>query len=129
MEIRSFGDNLREARARMGLTQEALARRLGLKNTNTVSQWERSPDPPRSPTIVKLATALQTTPVDLLQGVVHPLVRQALGQPVPPQPAVTDEMWMEFGHALEDFGARTLVYRSVITTITLAQEAKRRPRK
>jgi transcriptional regulator with XRE-family HTH domain len=56
--VKRFGDNLREAREAAGLTQTALAERLGLKRNSTVAVWESRDRPPRPRTVIKLAAAI-----------------------------------------------------------------------
>src|SRR5262245_49891347 len=72
----SFAFNLRQARERLKLTQEALAHRLGFKRTTPISQWERDENLiPEPRTIERLAAALEMSPAQLLDGVVTPLER------------------------------------------------------
>lgn len=72
--VRTFGENLKEARVRANLTQEELADRLGFARASPISLWERPSAPvPEPKTIVKLADAIPgCTPADLLRGVVTP---------------------------------------------------------
>src|SRR5688572_18499143 len=67
-----FGQNLRALRERAGLTQRALARRLGFTGPSTVSHWEGGGILPAPTTITTLATALRCSTTDLLSGVVTP---------------------------------------------------------
>ena len=70
---KSFGENLKEARQRAGITQEVLADRLGFKGTTAISLWERIDAPvPEPKTIRKLAEAIGCGPAELLDGVVTP---------------------------------------------------------
>jgi transcriptional regulator with XRE-family HTH domain len=64
----SFARNLRAARRRVGLSQEALAERSGLHRTE-VSLLERAGRDPRLATIVRLARALEVEPAALLEGI------------------------------------------------------------
>lgn len=63
----TFAKNLRKARERAGLSQEALGERCGLHRTE-ISFLERAQREPRLSTIVKLAKALGVKPSDLLKG-------------------------------------------------------------
>ena len=63
----TFAKNLRKAREKAGLSQEALGERCGLHRTE-ISFLERAQREPRLSTIVKLAKALGIKPSDLLRG-------------------------------------------------------------
>jgi transcriptional regulator with XRE-family HTH domain len=63
-----FGRNLREAREKLGLSQEALGERTGLHPTE-ISRLERAAREPRLGTIVKLARELDTTASHLVDGI------------------------------------------------------------
>ncbi len=63
-----FAVNLRQARRRQGISQEELGFRCGLHRTE-ISLLERGGREPRLGTIVKLAGALDTTPVELCAGI------------------------------------------------------------
>jgi transcriptional regulator with XRE-family HTH domain len=63
-----FAMNLRHARQTAGISQEELAERCELHRTE-VSLLERGGREPRLGTMVKLATALGTTPEDLCKGI------------------------------------------------------------
>lgn len=63
--VQLFAARLRELRLRTGLTQVALAGRAGLA-TNYVGRLEAAMAAPGIDTLEKLATALGTTPHDLL---------------------------------------------------------------
>ena len=62
-----FAKNLRRAREKAGLSQEALGDLCGLHRTE-ISFLERAQREPRLSTIVKLAKALRMKPSDLLKG-------------------------------------------------------------
>ena len=62
----SLGDNIRNARKSLGLTQEALAEKLGTA-AQTVSKWERGESLPDSALLPELADALQLS-LDRLFG-------------------------------------------------------------
>lgn len=69
MEPRAqFAANLRAARERAGLSQEALGDLVGLHRTE-VSLLERAGRDPRLGTIVKLARGLGIAPAELLASV------------------------------------------------------------
>jgi transcriptional regulator with XRE-family HTH domain len=63
-----FAINLREARAKAGISQEELGYVCDLHRTE-VSLLERAGREPRMATIVKLASALGTTPGALCEGI------------------------------------------------------------
>jgi transcriptional regulator with XRE-family HTH domain len=63
-----FAVNLRRAREVAGISQEELAKRCELHRTE-VSLLERGGREPRLGTMVKLATALGTTPEALCAGI------------------------------------------------------------
>jgi transcriptional regulator with XRE-family HTH domain len=63
--VDQFAENLRAARRRRGLSQEALAAAADLHRTE-VSLLERGGREPRLTTIVRLARALDTSPGRLL---------------------------------------------------------------
>lgn len=63
----TFARNLRRAREKAGLSQEALGDKAGMHRTE-VSFLERAQREPRLSTIVKLAKALGISPRDLLKG-------------------------------------------------------------
>jgi transcriptional regulator with XRE-family HTH domain len=63
-----FAVNLRQARQAAGISQEELADRCELHRTE-VSLLERGGREPRLGTMVKLATALGTTPEELCKGI------------------------------------------------------------
>ncbi len=63
-----FSANLRRARQTAGISQEELAERCEIHRTE-VSLLERGGREPRLGTMVKLATALGTTPEALCSGI------------------------------------------------------------
>jgi transcriptional regulator with XRE-family HTH domain len=63
-----FARNLRAARQRRGLSQEALGDLCGLHRTE-ISLLERAGREPRLSTIVRLARALEVRPTKLLDGI------------------------------------------------------------
>jgi transcriptional regulator with XRE-family HTH domain len=65
---RQFGANLRRARRRADLSQEQLGLRASLHRTE-IGLLERGARMPRIDTLVKLATALQMRPDELIEGI------------------------------------------------------------
>jgi transcriptional regulator with XRE-family HTH domain len=65
VDYRAFGRRLKEARARAGLSQEALGRSCRLHRTE-ISLLERGARDPRLSTIVRLANCLGVPPAALL---------------------------------------------------------------
>jgi transcriptional regulator with XRE-family HTH domain len=63
-----FAANLRQARVKVGISQEELGYRCELHRTE-ISLLERAGREPRLATIVKLAGALETTPGELCAGI------------------------------------------------------------
>lgn len=63
-----FAANLRRARRRSGLSQEALAARAELHRTQ-IGLLERGARMPRIDTVIKLAVALDCNPADLIAGI------------------------------------------------------------
>lgn len=63
-----FSRNLKAAREKSGLSQEALGELTGLHPTE-ISRLERAAREPRLGTIVKLAKALDTTASKLVEGI------------------------------------------------------------
>ncbi len=65
---RQFAANLMQARARTGLSQAALGRRIGL-DRGEISKFECGRREPRLKMIVRLARGLEVPVMDLLQGI------------------------------------------------------------
>jgi len=65
---RRFGANLRRARRRADLSQEQLGSRASLHRT-AIGLLERGARMPRIDTLVKLATALEIPPHELVEGI------------------------------------------------------------
>jgi transcriptional regulator with XRE-family HTH domain len=63
--VGNLGKNLREARERLGLTQEQVAERSGVQ-AGEVSRIERRQRDPKVSTLEKLATAVELPPGRLL---------------------------------------------------------------
>jgi transcriptional regulator with XRE-family HTH domain len=63
-----FGANLIRCRERAGLSQEALGGRASLHRT-AIGLLEKGARMPRIDTLIKLATALNVEPADLLDGI------------------------------------------------------------
>ena len=62
-----FGENMKRARARAGISQEELGFRASLHRTE-VGQLERGVRMPRIDTVLKLAGSLGVSPCELLEG-------------------------------------------------------------
>jgi transcriptional regulator with XRE-family HTH domain len=65
--VATFSDNLREARARRGFSQEELARRSGVPR-NSVYRYEAGMRDPRLQTVRRLAEALEMSTSELVDG-------------------------------------------------------------
>jgi transcriptional regulator with XRE-family HTH domain len=78
-----FAANLRQARTKVGISQEELGDRCDLHRTE-ISLLERAGREPRLSTIVKLAGSLETTPGELCAGVTwQPAKHRFEVKPVP----------------------------------------------
>lgn len=64
-----FGENLRRCRRRAGLSQEDLGVRAGLHRT-AIGLLEKGARTPRIDTLLKLSTALDISPAELIEGIV-----------------------------------------------------------
>lgn len=62
-----FKDRLKMLREEKGMTQEELARRLGLEERSTISHWEKGRQGPSRDLLVKLSQIFEV-PVDYLVG-------------------------------------------------------------
>lgn len=65
-ELRDLGARIAGRRRELGLSQAALADRLGLASAETVSRYERGEREPRYTTLLRLADILETIAADLL---------------------------------------------------------------
>lgn len=77
---RQFAANLLACRKRAGLSQEALGFRASLHRTE-IGLLERGARVPRIDTLIKLASALNVPPGDLLEGIGWESC--AVGEPIP----------------------------------------------
>lgn len=66
-EIATFGDRLTAAREAAGMTQESLAKRIGVKKT-TLSNWEDDLSEPRANRLSMLAGLLNVSMMWLING-------------------------------------------------------------
>jgi transcriptional regulator with XRE-family HTH domain len=64
--VGNLGENLREARERLGLTQEQVSDRSGVQ-AGEVSRIERGKRDPKVSTLEKLAAAVEVEPAELLR--------------------------------------------------------------
>jgi len=65
----TFGQNLARLRKRVGISQEELARRIGVKRSAQISHWETGRRKPEPRTLTRLAAALDCEPWEFLKGV------------------------------------------------------------
>lgn len=73
----AFAAALREIRKRAGLSQEDLARMVGVERS-TVTKWESGQNAPALPTLAKLADVLGVSVDDLLGRKFHQAARRAV---------------------------------------------------
>lgn len=67
--VENLGKRIRERRVELGLSQDELARKVGLKATgNYVSRWERGVVEPEGDYLELVAKALETSVGDLMSG-------------------------------------------------------------
>lgn len=62
-----FGDNIRAARKRAGMSQRDLAEKIGVK-PSAVCQWEKGDTFPSYPNLLSLSIALGATVDEMLKG-------------------------------------------------------------
>jgi transcriptional regulator with XRE-family HTH domain len=79
-----FAANLRQARTKVGISQEELGYRCELHRTE-ISLLERAGREPRLATMVKLAGALETTPEELCAGISWQPAKRRFDVKRPPQ--------------------------------------------
>lgn len=65
---RRFGENLRQARRRVGISQESLGFAAGLHRTE-IGLLERGARVPRIDTAIKICSGLDIEPDELLEGI------------------------------------------------------------
>ncbi|MFQ5622926.1 MAG: multiprotein-bridging factor 1 family protein [Paracoccaceae bacterium] len=66
-EVATFGDRVAAARERLGLSQERLARKLGVK-TKSLQSWEEDRSEPRANKLQMLAGVLNVSIIWLMSG-------------------------------------------------------------
>ena len=100
---------LRAAKARRGLTNAALASRLGVK-AETVSRWIRGATDPTGPQLAELARILDISLDDLMAP--PPVQVPILGRATAGPQAAAEPPWIEAGRLLlVDLEVRILVRR------------------
>lgn len=62
-----FGDNIRAARKRAGMSQRELAEKIGVK-PSAVCQWEKGDTCPSYPNLLSMSIALGVTVDEILKG-------------------------------------------------------------
>ncbi|MCL2604832.1 MAG: helix-turn-helix domain-containing protein [Defluviitaleaceae bacterium] len=70
--LKTFGDNLKIIRKRLGVTQYELAKRLGVSHA-MIGQYERNLRNPKRSTIDRIANALGIDSKELMDFNVHPI--------------------------------------------------------
>lgn len=84
MDYTSIGQNIRKCRAKVGLTQEALAERVGL-STSYMGAIERGEKIPKLQVFICIANALNTSSDRLLSGVLavgHEIIASDLSKQI-----------------------------------------------
>lgn len=69
VHTKGFGTRVREARVKVKMTQDTLAKHLDYATRSTVAQWERFKNVPDTPTIERIAELLSVSPQWLAYGV------------------------------------------------------------
>lgn len=106
-----IGKRLKEARERAGLTQEELAKRIGV-TASAITNYERENSHPREPVLYALMNALRVEPNFLFQDCVQILKQDA-------SPSRSEQLLLEQYRALDKHGrevvdaALTLEYRRI----------------
>lgn len=92
-QVRAFGENMRTARSRAGLSQVGLSEATQLDRA-AISFLERAERSPDLSTLVRVAAALAVTPADLLDG-----IGSAGAQPsgLAPEPGLPSEPALRLG--------------------------------
>lgn len=70
----SVGQNIKNAREQIGLSQRALAEKLNITQA-AVSQFENGKNPPKIDTLIKISTALNVDINSLLEDTDSPILR------------------------------------------------------
>lgn len=65
--IRSIGEIIKDLRLKRGMTQSALAEKIGLKNQSTIAKWEKNENFPNGREVIKL-TEIFNVSADYLLG-------------------------------------------------------------
>lgn len=65
--IRSIGEIIKDLRLKRGMTQAALAEKVGLKNQSTIAKWEKNENFPNGREVIKLTEIFNVT-ADYLLG-------------------------------------------------------------
>ena len=65
--IRSTGEIIKDLRLKRGMTQSALAEKIGLKNQSTIAKWEKNENFPNGREVIKL-TEIFNVSADYLLG-------------------------------------------------------------
>lgn len=72
--MRTLGDNIRERRKALGMTQMELAKKCGLYDASSISKIEKNMNDINSSTLMKIASALDTTAGALFDGMDYPII-------------------------------------------------------
>ncbi len=103
--MESIGDRIRDRRAKLGMSQQALALKVGMGQGN-VSDWERGKYTPSRSLLPHLAKALHVSVIWLEFGLQPTESRDSVSQPTRPLTMVPVISWVEAG----SFADVTTVY-------------------
>lgn len=129
-DVDSIGARIRRKRRDVGLSQEALAREMGVSK-NTVARWETNVHPPTGENFSKLADRFGVTTDWLLRGDQAPSPK--------PSPAPERPEWREFRERyeyigeftdeqladIESFAARQIEIKSWMDYVLIAETVRR----
>ncbi len=121
MADRSFGRVIEGRRRELGLTQERVARKVGVR-ANYIGYLERGMRHPSQRVVEKLSTVLKLNAQDLYL-LANPRVRSLLGKAKPPPPSVSS--WQQFirSAALQQKNGLSKAERDALAQIARAEKA------
>jgi transcriptional regulator with XRE-family HTH domain len=123
MAEKSFGRVIEERRHELGLTQEVVAKKVGVK-ANYIGYLERSMRHPSQKVVEKLSGALKLDPQDLYL-LANPRVRTLLGKGKSAAAADGSSLWQKFlrDSALQQKQGLTSREREALAQVAAAEKA------